>query len=226
MNALWQKWADRYAALSQREQLLIGAATLAIAFFLLLTVWVDPATKRGTALRAQLAGQQVEFDALQVQLASLKAQLVDPDAANRKAFTELQARLLAIDGQIGTLDDKLVPPQKMGKVLQTVLSRHRGLSLVSLRSLAPEPLLVPPEEKKTAAEKSAVAARQENIWRHGLEIRVSGSYADLLAYVAEMERAPQRLLWGGMALKVTAWPKSELTITVYTLSRERDWLAV
>jgi MSHA biogenesis protein MshJ len=226
MNALWQKWAERYAALSRREQLLIGVVTLAIAFSLLLTVWVDPAVKRGTALRAQLAGQQVEFDALQVQVASLKAQLVDPDAANRKAFTELQGRLMAIDGQIGTLDEKLVPPQKMGKVLQTVLSRHRGLSLVSLRSLAPEPLLVPSEEKKNAAEKSAVVVRQENIWRHGLEIRVAGSYAELLAYVAELERAPQRLLWGGMALRVPAWPRSELTITVYTLSREQDWLAL
>jgi MSHA biogenesis protein MshJ len=226
MNALWRKWAERYGTLSQREQLLIGAAALAVVFFLLLTVWVDPAAKRGTALRAQLAGQQKESDALQAQVASLKAQLVDPDAANRKALAELQGRLTAIDGQIGTLDDKLVPPQQMGKVLQAVLSHHRGLSLVSLRSLAPEPLLVPPEDKKAATEKSAVAVRQENIWRHGLEIRVAGSYADLSAYVAELEHAPQRLLWGGMALKVTAWPRSELTITVYTLSRERDWLAV
>jgi MSHA biogenesis protein MshJ len=226
MNALWQKWAARYAALSQREQLLIGAATLAVVFFLLLTVWVDPAAKRATAVHAQLAGQQKELDVLQAQVASLKSQLVDPDAANRKALAELQNRLTAIDGEIGTLDDKLVPPQKMGKVLQMMLSRHRGLSLVSLRSLAPEPLLVPPDEKKNAAEKSAVVVRQENIWRHGLEIRVAGSYADLSAYVAELERAPQRLLWGGMALKVTVWPKSELTLTVYTLSRERDWLAV
>lgn len=226
MNALWRKWADRYGSRSQREQLLIGAATLALVFFLPLTIWVDPPSKRASTLRTQLDTQQKELDALQAQVAGLKAQLVDPDAANRKALADLQGRLAAIDGEIGSLDDKLVPPQKMGKVLQTVLSRHRGLSLVSLRSLAPEPLLAPPEEKKNAAAKSAAVVRQENIWRHGLEIRIAGSYADLHAYVAELERAPQRLLWGGMALKVIAWPKSELTLTVYTLSRERDWLAV
>ncbi|MBI5784245.1 MAG: type II secretion system protein M [Rhodocyclales bacterium] len=226
MNALWRKWADRYGSLSRREQLLIGAAILAAVFFLPLTLWVDPPSKRASTLRTQLDTQQKELDALQAQVAGLKAQLVDPDAANRRALAELQARLTSIDGEIGSLDDKLVPPQKMGKVLQTVLSRHRGLSLVSLRSLAPEPLLAPPEEKKNAAAKSAVVVRQENIWRHGLEIRISGSYGDLHAYVAELERAPQRLLWGGMALKVTTWPRSELTLTVYTLSRERDWLAV
>lgn len=226
MNALWRKWADRYAAMSQREQVLIGAAALAVVFFLPMTLWVDPASKRVAALRAQTAGQQKELEVLQAQIAGIKAQLVDPDAANRQALAELQLRLTALDGQIGALDDKLVPPGKMGGVLQTVLAHHRGLSLVSLRSLAPEPLLAPPEDKKGATEKSVVAVRQENIWRHGLEIRVAGGYADLLAYVADLERAPQRLLWGGMALKVTAWPRSELTLTVFTLSRERDWLAV
>jgi MSHA biogenesis protein MshJ len=162
--------------------------------------------------------------ALQAQIANIKAQLHDPNEANRKLLAELQAQLTGVDGEIGNLDDKLVPPQRMGKVLQTVLSRHRSLALVSLRSLAPEPLLVLPEEK--TPEKSAVATRRENIYRHGIEIRVVGSYADLLAYVAELERSPQRLLWGGMSLKVTEYPRSELTLTVYTLSRELDWLAV
>lgn len=226
MNPTWRKLSDRYAALSRREQLLIAVAALAAAFFLLLAAWVDPAARSAAALRVRLAGQEQELAALQAQIAGLKAQLTDPDAANRRTLAELQGRLAGVDSEIGNLDDKLVPPQKMGKVLQMVLSRHRGLALVSLRSLAPEPLLTPPEDKKGSTEKSAMAARQENIWRHGLEIRVAGSYADLLAYVAELERAPQRLLWGGMALKVTAWPKSELTLTVYTLSRERDWLAV
>lgn len=226
MNAQWQKLSGRFAALSQRERLLIGVAVLAAVFFLPLTVWVDPPGKRAAALRGQLATQATELATLQAQVADLKAGLVDPDAANRKTLAELQAELGRIDGEIGSLDEKLVPPQKMGKVLQMVLSHHRGLSLVSLRSLAPEPLLAMPEAKKET-EKSAVAARlDENLWRHGLEIRVAGNYADLLAYVAELERAPQRLLWGGMSFKVTAWPRNELTLTVYTLSRERDWLAV
>ena len=226
MNANWQKLTERYAAMSRREQLLIAVAALTVAFFLPLTVWVDPPAKRATALAGQLAVQETELAALQAQIAGLRARLVDPDAANRKALAELQAQLATVDQEIGSLDDQLVPPQKMGKVLQMVLSRHRGLSLVSLRSLAPEPLLAPSDDKQSAAERLAMLVRQENLWRHGLEIRVAGSYADLLAYVAEMERGPQRLLWGDMALKVTAWPKSELTLTVYTLSRERDWLAV
>ena len=224
MNANWQKLVVRYAALSRREQLMVAAATIAAVGFLFLTLWVDPATKRAAALRTQMSGQQTELVALQTQIGSLKSQLHDPDASNRKALAELQVRLAGVDREIGNLDDKLVPPQRMGKVLQTVLARHRGLALVSLRSLAPEPLLALPAEKG-AAEKPTTVAR-ENIYRHGLEIRVAGSYAELLAYATELEHAPQRLLFGGMTLVAKDYPRSELTLTVYTLSRERDWLAV
>lgn len=225
MNALWRQWADRYAALSRREQLMVAAAIIAAVGFLLVTLWVDPAAKRAAGLRAQMSGQQTELTALRAQVASLKSQLHDPDAANRKALAELQTRLTGIDNQIGNLDDKLVPPQRIGKLLQTVLARHRGLNLVSLRSLPPEPLLAPPVDKGTQANKAPSVIR-ENIYRHGLEIRIAGGYADLLAYVAELERASERLLWGGMALAVTDYPRSELTLTVYTLSRDRDWLIV
>lgn len=224
MKDVWRKWAGRYAAMSQREQLLIAAAAIVVVVFGLLTIWVDPATKRAAILRTQMASQEKDLATLQAQIGSLKSQLHDPDAANRKLLGELHAKLTGIDKEIGNLDEKLVPPQRMGGVLQTVLSHHRGLALLGLRSLAPEPLLAVPAEKD--ATKKAVASERENIYRHGLEIHVAGSYADLLAYVAELERAPQRLLWSGMALKTVDYPRSELTLTVYTLSRERDWLAL
>jgi MSHA biogenesis protein MshJ len=224
MNPTWRKWSDRYAAMSQREQLLIAAATIVSVGLLLLTFWVDPAAKRVAGLQASMSTQQTEFAALQGQIASIKSQLSDPDAANRKALDELRARLTGVDDQIGRLDEKLVPPQQMGKLLQRVLTHHRGLTLVSLRSMPPEPLLASPSDKGVAGKESVML--RENIFRHGLEIKVAGSYADLLAYVAELESAPQRLLWGGVSLAVIAYPRSELTLTVYTLSRERDWLAV
>jgi MSHA biogenesis protein MshJ len=231
MKAQWRKLADRYAALSRREQLLVAVATVALVGFLVFSVWVNPAASRAGSLRKQIVDQQADLAKLQAQVASLKAQLHDPDAANRKALAELQARLSGLDDQIGRLDDRLVPPERMGMLLQTVLAGHRGLALVSLRSLPPDPLITPPAEKnatgkvepKTVKPSPAVA---ENIYRHGLEIRVAGGYSELLAYVAALERAPQRLLWGRMALAVTAYPRSELTLTVYTLSRDKDWLAV
>jgi MSHA biogenesis protein MshJ len=83
-------------------------------------------------------------------------------------------------------------------------------------------------EGKPAEGKSAVAVMPEagsNIFKHGIEIKIAGSYNDLLAYVSALEASPQKLLWGGMSLS-SQYPVSELTLTVYSLSLEAIWLAV
>jgi MSHA biogenesis protein MshJ len=224
MNALWRKWTERYAALSQREQLLIALALLAIVGFLVFTVWVDPAASRAALLRKQMDEQRGELATLTAQIGGLKSQLHDPEVANRQALADLKLRLTNIDAEIGRLDDKLVPPQRMGRLLQTLLAHHRGLQLVSLRSLPPEPLLALPKSDKVAAGERAAAS--ENIYRHGLEVKLTGSYADLLAYVVDLERAPQRLMRGALTLTVTDYPRCELTLTVHTLNRDKDWLSV
>jgi MSHA biogenesis protein MshJ len=232
MMARWKQLSDRYAALNQREKLLIAVATLVLVGFVGFSVWVDPGVSRSSRLRKQIEQQTAERATLQTQVATLKSQLRDPDTANRGALAEVQNRLAGIDEQIGRLDGVLVPPDRVPKLLQALLSRHRGLTLVSLQTLPPVPLIEPPSPKKDG--KPADSAKVEpapppadgNIYRHGIEIRIAGSYADLLAYVAELENAPQRVIWERMALAVTAYPRSELTLTVYTLSLDAEWLVV
>jgi MSHA biogenesis protein MshJ len=51
-------------------------------------------------------------------------------------------------------------------------------------------------------------------------------YFDLLDYLDALERLPQRLFWDGFELRVTQYPQSVLTLTVYTLSPEKSWLTV
>ena len=92
--------------------------------------------------------------------------------------------------------------------------------------------LVPP--KKDAAAPNAKGAKQENkaspeeaqIYKHGVEITVQGTYLDLLAYLAELERLPWRMYWGNLDLKVDEYPQSTLVLTLYTLSLDKAWLAI
>src|SRR6185369_6029720 len=56
------------------------------------------------------------------------------------------------------------------------------------------------------------------LYRHGVELTVEGSYADLMSYLAALEALPgPRLLWGGVKLKVERHPTVQLSLTVYTL---------
>lgn len=233
LQQTWQGWAQRFAALQQREKtMVIGAALFAILFGGY-TFWIEPAQLQKSRLSKAIAQQQGEQAELQAQLLTLVKQDVDPDSANREALAKAQQALVDADRDIHGFDGVLVSPQQAPVLLQSLLGRYRGLTLVSLTTLPPQPLIDFAAEQKTPEGKSAegkpaspvVPEAGSNIFKHGIEIKIAGSYNDLLAYVSALEGSPQKLLWGGMSLS-SQYPVSELTLTVYSLSLESIWLTV
>jgi MSHA biogenesis protein MshJ len=105
------------------------------------------------------------------------------------------------------------------------------LRLLGLRTLPVAPVLDSKAPKNTeeskAAEKSADTADQAvGLFKHGVEIKLEGSYQELAAYLARLEKSPLKLLWSGVSLSADKHPKLVLTLTVFTLSLDRTWLIV
>jgi MSHA biogenesis protein MshJ len=230
LKARWQGWASRFAALQMREKYLIATALAVAILFGGHTVWVEPGQQRADRLKKTLEQQQTEMVQLQAQVAALAVKNSDPDSANRSALQQLRIDLVAMEREIRAFDGTLVAPKQAPALLQTLLARHRGLSLVSLTTLSPQPLIELPATKpaKDGAKPvdEAPSMPGGNIYKHGIEIKLAGSYADLAAYVAELQASPQKMLWGGMKLTVKQHPVSELTLTIYTLSLDSTWLVV
>jgi MSHA biogenesis protein MshJ len=221
----WQGWSGRFAALQRREKMLVIGAVAAAIVLGGYSLWIEPGMLEAGRLQKTLVQQQTEQEQLRTQLAVLAAQ-GDPDSGNRAALQRLREQLAAAERDLKGFDKTLVPPTQAPVLLQTLLARHRGLSLVSLTTLPPQPLVeVAPRENKGSAEEASKLPGG-NIYKHGLEIKVAGSYHDLLAYVADLEAGPQKLLWGDMRLAVKEHPVSELTLTVFTLSLDATWLVV
>lgn len=223
----WRDWSARFAALQQREKLMVAGATAFAILFGGYSLWIEPAEQRKTRLQKTIEQQKVEQEQLRVQLLALAAQRTDPDAANRAQLEQLRKQIADTERDIRDFDRLLVAPTQAPALLQTLLTRHRGLTLVSLNTLPPEPLIAPPKtDSREAGAQPTVEQAGGNIYKHGIEIRISGGYHELLAYVSELEGSPQRLLWGGMSLVAGKHPVSQLTLTVYTLSLESTWLVV
>lgn len=226
-KARWQAWSKRFAALQPREKpLIIGALVVAILFGGF-TLFVEPGQLQAARLKKTLIQQQAELDQFQTQIVALAAQSSDPDSATRAALQQVREQLLVTQGALKTFDGTLVSPQQAPALLQRLLARHRGLALVSLTTLPPQPLIEfakPGKDSVKAAEQTPPSGG--NIYKHGIEIKLAGGYGDLLAYVAELEASPQKLLWGAMRLSVKQYPVSELTLTFYTLSLDSIWLVV
>ena len=79
--------------------------------------------------------------------------------------------------------------------------------------------------------KSAIAAAAAGddrpmLYRHGLVLELEGSYLDCLAYLAEVERLPWHIFWGSLELETEQHPRNRITLELYTLSLEEEWIGV
>ncbi|GGX87335.1 hypothetical protein GJV26_29205 [Massilia dura] len=64
------------------------------------------------------------------------------------------------------------------------------------------------------------------LYRHGVRIVLQGAYPDMVAYMAALERLPARLYWGRAVLDASLHDKATLTLTLYTLSLDNEWIAL
>lgn len=222
----WQALQSRYGACSRRERLLVALAMVLGPLLVLNTLWLEPQAVQRKALQTKVAGQEASINQMQAQVAALQAQLQqDPDAGKKAELAELIAERTKLDQQIKDFGSALVPPEEMNQLLERLLARQPGLRLVSLKTLPPQSVLgAAIDADKKVRDKSQ--GRVFDLYRHGVELKIEGSYRELQSYLAQLEKLDKRLLWGGLNYRVKEHPRAEMTLTVYTLSPERTWLAL
>ena len=226
MKEQWKMYAARIDALSLRERLMVFVAVIFVAVYLVFALSIEPAQKREKMLAAQAQQQRNELQVLQQQVQVLGKRMADPDGASRTRRDDLQVQIAAIDDSLKSMQHSLVPAQRMNTLLQSMLARNPRLQLVSMRTLPLSTLV----EKRAGAPEAAAADKQAlsegNVFKHGVEVRVAGSYADLYDYLQRLEKLPARMFWSRATLNAGDYPKVTLTVTIYTLSLDKAWLEV
>jgi len=245
LSAQWTQWATKFAAISRRERAIVAGALVFGGGLLIFNLGVDPfLLKARSASRAELAAR-TELSQQQVQLAMLTAQNADPDAANRRRLAQAKRDLAAVNERLGSFEAGMVPPARMQAFLQGLLAGNRAIELLGLKTL-PVTLVgaqVAMQKNEAAAGGAAQSTKDpggkdkvdpggvapvavDGIYQHGIEIRLAGSYNDLLNYLTELERMPQRVMWNSVSLTVEKYPRNVMVLRVYTLSLDRNWLIV
>jgi MSHA biogenesis protein MshJ len=234
MKELWIKYSTKIDALLPRERAMVFLAAVAIAMFMVYALFIEPEAARRKVLSARMTLQQTEMQALQMKSQAMRNLRVDPDAANQARGEVLKRQITEIDGTLKDMQRSLVPAQSMKTVLQEVLARNPRLHLIAMHTLPAAPLV----EKNEKAEKPNVpavpAARPQdkpssgasNVFKHGVQITLQGSYTDLHDYLARLEKQPWRMFWARASLNAEDYPRLTLTVTIYTLSLDKAWLEV
>lgn len=210
----WAEANEKVAALSFRERVIVFVAVLLVIFGLWHLLWFNGAIAKRQLLHDQIqAKQQANID-LQQQLNTFE-KLLSGEAFQSKKNDIERARqeLLAVDERLGSVSQKLIDVEQLTEALQALLMQTGNLELRSLRTQAVVPL-------------SQSESDRPPVYRHYVELTVSGGYFDVLDYLIRVESLPQRFYWESLRYGVADYPAAEVTIRLFTLSTTEGRLGV
>jgi MSHA biogenesis protein MshJ len=225
MKEQWRVLSARFDALVPRERVIVFLGAIVSVALVYDFVALQP-----LEMRKKRLGQQIVEARQNVKLAEtvLKTQEIapDPDAVKRSYRDALRKQLAEIDQSMQGLQRGLVPPEKMAKLLEEMLTRSRGLQLVSLRTLPVQRFETPGAAPAAKGAKPAPKDPERTVYQHSVEITLQGSYPDVLEYLAQLEKLSWQMFWGRISVRAEQHPKLRVTLTVQTLSLNKAWLIV
>lgn len=199
MKQRWQQLVTRIDALNLRERVFMFLAIIVCTLALADTLWLSPAQLAYTQSTQRVTAQGLELKRLRDELQGL-AQPVDPSKVVRDEIADINQRLDAVNEDIKAVAPLAEGGPAIEQALVQFLRRQEGLTLLSTGTV----------------KQDAAAAAGAVVSRRGLELSVSGSYAELVRYVQTLENALPTLRWGMLELKATKQPP-ELTLQVYVV---------
>lgn len=235
MQARLKQWALAYDALSLRERGMLLAAGAAVVMFIFYFLLLNPLLVKRTLLTGAIAQKNMEMANIDKEIALTRtAHETDPDQDARARLALLLKETDGLRGDLRRSQHGLVAPERMVSLLENLLRQHARLRLVSLRTLPVESVGTPAVTQATppvagtapVAALPPVVAPAPVLHRHGVEVVVQGSYADMLAYMQALQAMPTSVFWGQAQLDAQAYPAANLTLTLHTLSTDESWMAL
>jgi MSHA biogenesis protein MshJ len=233
MKQRWQKFAARVDALSQRERIMGFAASAAVLYAVAQVGVIGPLLRKQELLKIQVVQQQNNIAGINTEITQkLKEAEADPDAPVRARLAATREESARLGESLRSMQQGLVPPDRVAPLLESILRANGRLKMVSLRTLPVESLSSLGAKKDSAAEEPAAGAagttkpmpKRELLFRHGVEVSMRGSYLDMVDYMTALEGLPTQLFWGKAQLEVEEYPSVRLTLTLYTLSLDEKWM--
>lgn len=208
-----------------RERVLILLTALVLVLVLVWELGVAPMQQRHQNLETRLQTLAANRDDLLAQQQMLDAQLAaDPSRELRNQLNARQQRLERLNQQIADTTGQLIAPKAMVALLRDILAAQDSLELQALELQTPTPVFAPEETERSSQEQKA--SSEPLLYAHDVELRIKGSYLDVLNYLERLEAMDERLGWIKMEYSAGDWPSGEAVIRVQTLSLDQAWLGV
>jgi MSHA biogenesis protein MshJ len=222
---------EKIDELSLRERAIVFIGLIMVIIFLWDIFLLSPLELEQKKIVSSLSKKNADRMVLLTQYQnSIKQNQIDPDAENMERLKELRFKVINVQAELESSTENLVTPRDMPKLLETVLHKTGGLTLVNLRSTGVTPLIekeeIKNEEKSTGNETKLTAENIDNAYRHGLRIELIGDYLTILKYLKSLETLEWGFYWDNFELNVNEYPEATTSIEVFTLSLQEAWIGV
>lgn len=226
MNEPWRKAVTRFDALKPRERTIVFATGAILIGWLVFFIAIDSEWTRHKRLSTSISRQQTMLAQLQTQTAELmRSAAQDPNTAGRARIEELKAQLAQFDAELRNVQQGLVSPTRMTRVLEDVLTRNSRVHLVKLKTM-PVTTLIDREAKGEPVKAATPGGADRLVYKHGIELTLEGGYLDLLDYLTRLEKLPWQMFWARTGIDASRYPRVQMTVMLYTLSLDEAWLVV
>lgn len=227
MTQRWTKVVQSVDRLSLRERLFLFAAGLFVLGGLWQAVLAGPLAERERLANETVTALQGRLEALDASLSVAAAGISEGMPEQLERVRALRESVQARDEEMRVFTTDLVDPGQMRIVLEELLRRQDGLTLVSAINRPAQ--LVLEDEPGPQVELAAVAAQPSDapqLYRHSFVLRLRGNYLDCLRYLEDVERLPWHIYWSRIELSTDEYPVNDIMIEVATLSLDEEWIGV
>ncbi|MBF8269214.1 MAG: MSHA biosis protein MshJ [Gammaproteobacteria bacterium] len=221
--------------LNLRERAMILGGVLLVMYFALDMFALQPVQVSQKQVQNNLLQKNAELTLLNLQLQQMATISRDsPQERDRQEILRLRQELATLDQSLNQATANLVSPQQMAKLLQMVLGQTNGLRLKKVTSLGSTSLLLSGQTNQD--NKSAKAATEtgpdaeetiaSTAYKHGLKIEFEGDFFTTLDYMRKLEALEWNFFWDEITFKVTEYPTASGSLSLFTISLDKNWIGV
>ncbi|RRS03083.1 hypothetical protein EIP75_17325 [Aquabacterium soli] len=209
----WRRARRAFDTRALNERRLVIIAVLAGLWFVMDSVWITSGFKQLSAVIARKNQAQQALQALQDKQRLQLDEMARAQASVASELLQTRERIRLQNADFEKARQVLVPALEMRALLEGLLAEQRSLRLMSMKTLPREEIQLPHVDG---------AGQSTLLYRHGLEIKIVGSFHELLNWLRSVESLPSKVLWDEMTLQADDQGVLTLSLKVHTLSRDRE----
>ena len=227
---MWQNYSEKFLQITPREQMLILLTGLVLIVFGLFNFMVDTQIAQLRSAKKENQNlQSANQQAITLITALEQAVQKDPNKSTNSKIEQYEKKLASVDKQLLTLTSDLIDPIQMRHALIDILQLERGVKLVSFELVGAQPVVMaqPPVSEESSEQLEQLPSVESlALYRHGIRLKLTGSYFKLRDYLNRLEQLPWKFFWQEFNYQIKEYPTSELDIEIYSLSTMQEFIGV